>query len=147
MIVLDTSVLVDAIIPFDSERHRKSTTVLEMISSKELVVFEPKLLVVELSAVLARYRSRHIVVNHVNEIVRHVNLVEYEELHETAFDIALSTGCRAIDAFFIGCAKETNSILVSSDKIQVSNARKAGIEAYYLLEEYDELLARLKAIA
>ena len=146
MIVLDTSAFVDAIIPFDRERHRKSTTVLDVISKKELEVFEPKLLVVELSAVLARYRPRDVVVNHVNEIVKHVNLVEYEELHETALNIALNTGCRAIDAFFIGCAKETNSILVSSDKVQVSNARKAGIESYYLLEEYSELLAKLQKL-
>ncbi len=143
MIVLDTSVFVDAIIPFDRERHRKSTTVLDVISKKELEVFEPRLLVVELSAVLARYKPRDVVVKHVNEIVKHVNLVGYEELHETALDMALSTGCRAIDAFFIGCAKETNSILVSSDKVQVSNARKAGVEAYHLLEEYNELLAEL----
>ena len=70
MIVLDTSVFVDAIIPFDCERYRKSTTVLDVISKKELEVFEPKLLVVELSAVLARYRPRDIVANHVNEIVK-----------------------------------------------------------------------------
>ena len=146
MIVVDTSVFVDAIIPFIRGRHHKSTTVLDVISEKELEVFEPKLLVVELSAVLARYRPRHIVVNHVNEIVKHVNLVEYEELHETAFDIALSIGCRAVDAFFISCAKETNSILISSDKVQVSNARKAGIESYYLLEEYSELLVKLRKL-
>lgn len=84
--------------------------------------------------------------NHINEIMRHVNIVGYEELHEIALDIALSTGCRAIDALFIGCAKETNSILVSSDKVQVLNARKAHIETYYLIGEYDDLLAKLQKI-
>jgi len=47
--------------------------------------------VVELSAVLARYRPRDVVVNHVNEIVKHVNLVEYEKLHEVALDIGSKT--------------------------------------------------------
>ncbi|RLI19823.1 PIN domain-containing protein [Candidatus Bathyarchaeota archaeon] len=102
------------------------------------------MLAVELSAVLARYRPR--LVKHVNEIVKHVNPVGYEELHETAFDIALSTGCRAVDAFFISCAKETNSILISSDEVQISNARKAGVEAYHLLEEYNKLLVKLRKL-
>jgi len=78
--------------------------------------------------------------------VKHVNPVGYEELHETAFDIALSTGCRAVDAFFISCAKETNSILISSDEVQISNARKAGVEAYHLLEEYNKLLVKLRKL-
>ena len=146
MIVLDTSVFVDSIIPFNHERHRKSITLLEVVSKKELEVFEPKLIVIELSAVLARYKPRNVVMNHVNEIMRHVNIVGYEELHEIALDIALSTGCRAVDALFIGCAKETNSILVSSDKVQVLNARKAHIETYYLIEEYNDLLAKLQKI-
>jgi len=36
MIVVDTSVFVDAIIPFDRGRHHKSTTVLDVISEREL---------------------------------------------------------------------------------------------------------------
>ena len=146
MIVFDTSVFVDAIIPFDCERHRMSATVLDVVSKRGLEVFEPKLLVVELSAVLSRYRPRGVVVNHVNEVMKYVNVVEYGELHETALSVALSTGCRAIDAFFVGCAKETDSILVSSDRVQVLNARKAGIKVYYLLEEYGDLLAELQKL-
>ena len=75
-----------------------------------------------------------------------MNLVDYNQLHDTALEIALSTGCRAIDAFFIACAKKTNSILVSSDRVQVINARKAQIEAYYLPEEYQTLPAKLRRI-
>jgi len=144
MIVLDTSVFVDAIIPFHHERHQKSINILGAISGRDLEVFEPRLLIVELSAVLVRYKPRDAVINHVNEITRYVNIVDYEKLHETALDIALRTGCRAVDAFFIGCAKETGSIIVSADRLQVSSARKAGVEAYYLPEEYDELIIRIQ---
>ena len=71
MIVFDTSMFVDAIIPFDCKRHRMSATVLDAVSKRGLEVFEPKLLVVELSAALARYRPRGVVVNHVNEVMRY----------------------------------------------------------------------------
>jgi predicted nucleic acid-binding protein len=146
MIVLDTSILIDALIPFNIDRNRKSIMVLDIISEKNLDIFEPKLFIIELSAVLIRYKSREIVVKHVNDIIRYVNLIDYNQLHNTALNIVLNTGCRAIDAFFIACAKETNSILISSDKIQVTNARKAGIEAYNLLKEYQLLLNKLQRL-
>ncbi len=51
-----------------------------MISKQELEVFGPRLLIVGLSAVLTRYRPRDVVINHVNEITRYVNIMDYEEL-------------------------------------------------------------------
>jgi|GEM_PF-4840390 len=84
--------------------------------------------------------------NHVNEITRYVNIVDYEKLRETALDTALRTGCRAVDALFIGYAKETGSILVSADRLQISSARKVGVDAYYLPEECDELIIRTQKL-
>ena len=63
---------------------------------------------------------------------------------DLAFQVALDTGCRAIDAYFIATAKLTNSILVTNDRIMVNNAKKANIEAYYLIEEFDKILERVK---
>jgi len=50
MIVLDTSVFVGALIPFDVKRHYKSIALIDLISERGLDIFEPKLLVIELSA-------------------------------------------------------------------------------------------------
>jgi len=57
-----------------------------------------------------------------------IDEIEYDLL----LDIALSTACRAIDAYYIAVASIISSILVSADKIIVDNARKYGIEAYYI---------------
>lgn len=65
-------------------------------------------------------------------------LFEYRE-DRTNFEIAFQTGCRAIDSFYIAVSHSTNSILVSNDKFQVESARKYGIKAFYLLEEFDQL--------
>ena len=35
-------------------------------------------------------------------------------------------------------------MLVSNDKVMVRNSKKAGIEAYYLLEEHETVLNKLK---
>jgi hypothetical protein len=56
----------------------------------------------------------------------------------------LETGCRAIDAYFIATAKLANSTLITNDRIMAENARKAGIEAYYLLEEFEKVKKRLQ---
>lgn len=69
--------------------------------------------------------------NFIEELLLKVKLVENP--NELAFLISLKTGCRAIDSYFIATAKMTDSTLVSNDKVMVKNAKKVGINAYYLL--------------
>nr|WP_230972348.1 PIN domain-containing protein [Archaeoglobus neptunius] len=63
-----------------------------------------------------------------------------------AFKIALNTGCRAIDAYFIATAKLTNSVLVTNDRIMAGNARKARVESYYIINEFDTAIKRLAEV-
>jgi len=58
MIVLDTSIFIDAIIPFDEMRHIRASHLLDIISERGLDIYEPCLLEIELSGVLARYKPR-----------------------------------------------------------------------------------------
>ncbi len=144
MIVLDTSILVGAFISFSKDRHDIGTTLIDLISDRGLDIYEPQLLPIELSGVLVRYKPRDVVKEHINEVIRFVNLVGCEEFHNIALEVALSTGCRAVDAFFIACAKKTKSILISNDKTQVTSARRAGVETYHLLGEYEKVLKKLR---
>ena len=143
MIVLDTSIFIDAIIPFNMERHSIASKLLSIVSEQGLNIYEPQILTIELSGVLVRYKPRDIVEKHINEILRYINIIDYDELHGTAYEIALTTGCRAIDSFFIACAKKTESILVSNDKTQVRNTKKANIKAYHLIEDHKDILKEL----
>ena len=146
MIVLGTSVLVDAIIPFDAKRHALASKLTGTISERGLKVYEPPLLAIELSGVLARYKPKEAVREHVGEVLAHVNTPGYGELHEAALETALATGRRAIDSFFTACAAKTGSMLVSNDKVQVQSARKACVKAFYLLKEHRELHAELQRL-
>jgi len=38
----------------------------------------------------------------------------------------------------------TNSILITNDKIMNENAKKYGIESYYLIEEFEKIEKRIK---
>jgi predicted nucleic acid-binding protein len=59
------------------------------------------------------------------------------------FSIAIETGSRAIDTFYIAAVKTGSARLVSNDKIQVESARKFGVEAYYLLEEFEKVKEKM----
>ena len=140
MLVLDTSVFVDAIIPKVAERHNKAFGLIRIASKHNLALYEPKVLMIELAGVLSRYKTREIVISHISRITGFINILDYSEIHDTAYDIALETGCRAIDALFIATALVTDSKLISNDKVQIANARRAGIDAYYLVEEYETVI-------
>ena len=58
----------------------------------------------------------------------------------------MKTGSRAADAYFIATAKLTNSILITNDRVMAKNAKKAGIETYYLIEEFDEAVSRISEL-
>ncbi|BES81831.1 hypothetical protein PABY_13980 [Pyrodictium abyssi] len=58
-------------------------------------------------------------------------------------DICFSTGARAADAYYIAAAKITSAVLVGNDRRQVASARRYGVNAYYLLEEHEELFKQL----
>lgn len=137
MIVIDTSVWLDLFLE-DSYRRNLAENLIKLIEEKKLQIYEPEVFKIELAGVLARRFKREDVLNFIEELLLKVKLVENP--NELAFLISLKTGCRAIDSYFIATAKMTDSTLVSNDKIMVKNAKKVGINAYYLLEQQEDIL-------
>jgi uncharacterized protein len=62
---------------------------------------------------------------------------------EEARSIALETGSRAIDSFYIATAKVEEAILISNDRYQIESAKKSGIEVYNLLQNQAIIKKRL----
>ncbi len=81
-----------------------------------------------------------------NFITENFNLIREDEIFDFVLKVCKSTGSRAVDGYFIATAKLTNSILITNDKVMARNAKKAGIDAYYLIEEFDKAVKRLKEI-
>ena len=144
MPVVDTSVFVDSILEYDKSRTKMAEDLLEIIQNASLEVVDPFLFKVELAGVLSRKLPRNRVELIVKDILEDVRLIPNPD--DLAFEVAIKTGSRAADAYFIATAKLTNSILITNDKIMVNNARGYGIEAYYLIEEFDKAVERLKEI-
>jgi len=126
------------------QRGRKPQEHCELYSliCGKILIYEPKLFIIELLCVLSRKRKDALEI--VREIRSKIVEVKEEEIFDTAYDLAPVVRGRAADLYYIATARLTGSILISSDQIQVKNAKRANIEAYYTLKETDKLLEKLK---
>ncbi|MDK2463648.1 MAG: type II toxin-antitoxin system VapC family toxin [Candidatus Korarchaeota archaeon] len=140
MAVVDTSVFVDFYCADDASR-RGAEDLFRLIEEREVSLFEPRLLLIELLCVLSRKSGRAVEI--VREIEDRVNVVGEDEIFSLAYSLAPAIKGRAADLYFTATAKLTGAILISNDRRQVDGARKAGVEAYYLLEEGERALERL----
>lgn len=139
MIVVDASVFIDF---YSEDENRKSIASSILSYAEKFVIYEPKLFIIELLCVLSRKRKDALEI--VREIRSKIVEVKEEEIFDTAYDLAPVVRGRAADLYYIATARLTGSILISSDQIQVKNAKRANIEAYYTLKETDKLLEKLK---
>ena len=117
-----------------------------LLQDAGITIVEPEIFKIELIGQLARRMKKDKAILVYKEVVERVEFVKIESIKELALSIAFDTGCRAIDSFYVSAAKMENAILVSNDKIQVENAKKYGIEGYYLTGEFDRVVERLKEL-
>jgi len=144
MIVIDTSVLVDYIFEEDVTRNNIAKETLKLV--KGLRVFAPRILLIEFMAV-ARMLGMTIFKLDMVRLTADFVLLSEDKIFDEAFKIAERIHPRAADAYFIATAKLTNSILITNDRVMARNAKKAEIEAYYLIEDFDKAVKRLKEIS
>ncbi|MEM1670810.1 MAG: type II toxin-antitoxin system VapC family toxin [Archaeoglobaceae archaeon] len=140
MIVLDTSIFVDYLFEKNEKRKEIARKMLGQLEGKEVAV--PKVFLIELISIGRRLGFK-IKKEDVLEFYSELTFVGEEEIIEILFDVAETVHPRAIDAYFIATAKLTNSILITNDRIMAENAKKYGIEAYYLIDEFDKAIERI----
>lgn len=136
MIVLDTSVWFDL---FSSgERKEKAERLVHVLEEKKTPILEPFIFKIEFSALLSRKYRRDYVLELVQSITDKVILLPNPD--RLALGVALDTGCRAVDSYFIALAKLTDFILIKNDKPMTNNAKKLNIRTYYLIQEFEEAI-------
>ena len=98
----------------------------------------------ELISQLLRRKPREVAKKLYDEIIDKVVIVEDID-YELLLEIALLTACRAIDAYYIATTSVVSGILVSADKTMIGNARKYGVEAFYIhsLNDYNKLISKI----
>ncbi|WP_346297707.1 type II toxin-antitoxin system VapC family toxin [Geoglobus acetivorans] len=108
-------------------------------------VYCPRLILAGIYGVLVRYNIKLADLGH-DLVLKNFNLIEEGDIFDEILKVCKNAGSRAVDGYFIATAKLSNSILITNDKIMASNAKKAGIEAYYLIEEFDRAVERLNEV-
>ena len=132
-VVVDASVIIDLYAAPDDRRASIAEEVMSWVTAGFVEAYAPKLLVVEVLGVLARYLSEE-KLELVTSSIPPIKLVPEEVFYDEAVRIARRTGSRAADAYYIATALTINGILLTNDRRQKQSARKAGIEAYYNLK-------------
>ena len=144
MIAVDTSVFLDELFRFDQKRHEKARIIFRLIQEGNILIVEPELFKIELIGQLVRRMEKDEATILYESIVEKLEFIKTKDLEGIAFSIAFETGSRAIDSFYIAASKIKDAILISNDKIQVENAIKFGVEAYYLLDEFEKVKERIQ---
>jgi len=145
VIVVDTSVFLDELFQFEQERHEKARLLFRIIQNDEIPIIEPELFKIELIGQLVRRMKQTEATVLFDSVITRLKFVRTNELEDLAFSVALATGSRAIDSFFIAASNLKIAFLVSNDKLQVESAEKFGVEVYYLLDEFEKVKERLQS--
>ena len=135
-VVVDASVIIDLYAAPDDRRASIAEEVMSWVTAGFVEAYAPKLLVVEVLGVLARYLSEE-KLELVTSSFPPIKLVSEEVFYDEAVRIARRTGSRAADAYYVATASTINGMLLTNDRRQKQDARKAGVKAYYLIEEIE----------
>ena len=143
MIVVDASVFLDLIFDYRSDRTAIADGLFTLMEEDGVPIFEPDAFKIEMIGQLVRRRTKEEATALAEEIFSNINFIEASELFDMAYSVAVLTGSRAIDSFYVAAAKLEEAFLVSNDKHQVESARRSGVEVYYLLDEFEEVRERI----
>lgn len=144
-LVIDVSVFIDRLFIYNEERSRRARNVFRIVDKKGYNIFEPQVFGTELASQLVRRKSGDIAKRIYDEVMERIIVVE-EIDYDLLLDVAFQTGCRAIDTYYIATTSIVDGVLISADRVMATNARRYGVDAYYIHDarEYNELMSKLK---
>lgn len=146
MRVVDASVFIDLLFEYNSDRTQCAEELFPSLEQKGLTVLEPDLFKVELTGQIARRVKKDQAVKICEQIFQERAFINTHMIFDEALFVALETGSRAADSFYIAAAKIEDAILISNDGFQIESAKKSGIEAYNLLLDKGLIKKRLTKI-
>ena len=136
-LIIDASVVVDLFAGREELRIVSAEKVFECVARQGIAVYAPRLFLTEVAGVLVRFLPPSIVRGVVERLRDEVTLVGDDLYFTEAVKIALTTGSRGADSYYIGLAKTLNAPLATSDRVQALNAKKIKIPSFYILNKHD----------
>ena len=136
-LVIDASVAMDLFAGREELRIVSAEKLFGCVARQGIGVYAPRLFIAEVAGVLARFLPTNIVRGVVERLRDEVTLVGDDLYFAEAMEIALTTGSRGADSYYIGLAKTLNAPLATSDRVQALNAKKSKIPSFYILNKHD----------
>ena len=143
--VLDTSVIVksifkppkslsDEIYKRELETHDKCRDLIKKIEEGDMDIYVPKICVVETAAVMKRLADKNFAVKISKGVLDSYEVVDEVFLFDSAWTIAVETGCSGFDSYFIALAKIKNAILFTDDKGMSFHAKRVEVDSVLIRE-------------
>jgi predicted nucleic acid-binding protein len=152
--VLDTSILIKSIFEpqsslskdlFERElaTHEKCKTLIRLLANKNIDVYIPKVCIVETAAVVKRLAGRNLAKTISRRAMESYEMIDESILFESAWTVAIDTGCSGFDSYFIALAKIKNAILLTDDSGMYIHARAESVDAALVREITSEWMENL----
>ena len=143
--VLDTSVIVKSVftpsksLPSEThkrelETHEKCRVVIKKIDERNMDIYIPKVCVVETAAVVKRLADKDFAIKISTRVLDSYEVVDESILFDSAWAIAMDTGCSGFDSYFIALAKIKDAILFTDDGRMHFHAKEVGVVSILIRE-------------
>ena len=143
--VLDTSTIIKSIFkPSKSlpseiyrremETHKKCRVLIKRIEERGVDVFIPRVCVIETGAVAKRLSNRDFAEKISKGVLDYYEVVDEAILFDSAWAIALNTGCSGFDSYFIAVTKIKNAVLFTDDEGMHFHAKEVGVDSVLMRE-------------
>ena len=143
--VLDTSVIIKSIFKppkslsskiykRELETHEKCRTIIRMLEESGVDVYVPRVCVVETAAVVRRLADKKFAMKISEGVLYSYEVLDETFLFDSAWRIAMNTGCSGFDSYFIALAGINNSVLFTDDKGMHFHATEVDVDSVLIRE-------------
>jgi predicted nucleic acid-binding protein len=138
--VLDTSVIVkslfkpskslsEEVYKREMETHKKCIFIVKKIEEDDVEIYIPKVCVVETAAVIRRLANKTLSVKISKGILDSYEVIDEMLIFDSAWEIAVKTGCSGFDSYFIALAKIKKAALFTDDGGSHHHAKEIGVDS------------------
>jgi len=143
--VLDTSTIIKSIFnppkslsreiyERELETHKKCRVLIKRIEERDVDIFIPKVCIVETGAVVKKLADKDFAIKISEGVLDSYEVVDEAILFDSAWAIAINTGCSGFDSYFIALAKLRNAVLLTDDGGMHFHAKEVGVDSVLIRE-------------
>ncbi len=125
------------------ETYQKCRKLLSLIDERDVEVHIPKCCIVEMAAVSKRLSDKATARRISKGLMESYEITDESLLFDTAWTIAMDTGCSGSDSYFIALAKIENAPLFTDDNGMLHHGREAGVDAVLIRDTDDNMIEKL----